>query len=86
MITLSSQTSHVLQPLNVYHFKSFKITLKKARDVVMSKNNHVELYKITLIGLVDQVLEQSLTNKNIKFGFKVIDIWPFNLKVMDSKV
>jgi len=52
----------------------------------MSINNYMQLYKITLIGLVDQVLEQSPTNRNIKSRFKAIGIWPFNLKVMDNKI
>jgi hypothetical protein len=30
----------------------------------------MELNKITIIGWVDQALEQSLTKQNIKYGFK----------------
>ncbi len=40
----------------------------------------MELNKITLTRWVDQILEQSFTNKKIKFGFKATFIWPFNPK------
>lgn len=49
MITSPSHTSHVLQPLNIYCFKPFKITFKKVRDATMSINSHMELNKITLV-------------------------------------
>jgi hypothetical protein len=48
MITLPSNTSYVLQPLDVSCFKPFKTTFKKVKDATMSKNNHMELNKITL--------------------------------------
>jgi hypothetical protein len=57
MITLPSHTSHALQPLNVYCFKPFKISFLKVRDAIMSRNNHMELDKITLDRWVDQALE-----------------------------
>jgi hypothetical protein len=50
-------------PLNVYCFKPFKTTFRKVKNASMSKNNHRELDKITLVGWVDQALEQSLTKK-----------------------
>ncbi len=53
MITLPSHTSHALQALNVSCFKPFKATFKKVKDVTMSRSNHMELDKITLIGWVD---------------------------------
>jgi hypothetical protein len=53
MITLPSHTSHVLQTLNVFCFKPFKISFKKVRDVTMYRNNHMELDNITLVGWVN---------------------------------
>jgi hypothetical protein len=50
MIALPLHTSHALQPFNVYCFKPFKTTFRKVRDVVMSRSNHMELNKITLVG------------------------------------
>lgn len=62
MITLQSHTSHVL---HVSYFKPFKTTFIKVKDLAMFLKNHMELDKITLVGWVDQVLEQSLTKKNL---------------------
>ncbi len=52
----------------------------------MSRSNHMEPNKITLVGWVDQAINQSLTKKNIKVGFKATCIWPFNPKAMDNKI
>jgi hypothetical protein len=57
MITLPSHTSHALQPLDVFCFKPFKIAFKKIKDIIMSKSNHMEPNKITLIRWVDQALK-----------------------------
>jgi hypothetical protein len=57
MSTSPSHSSYVLQPLNVFCFKPFKITLKKVKDVTMFRNNHMEPNEITLIGWVDQNLK-----------------------------
>jgi len=85
MITLSSHTSNALQPLDVSCFKPFKIAFRKVRDATMFRSNHMEPDKIILIGWVDQALEQSLTKKHIKFGFRTIGLWPLNPKAMDNK-
>jgi hypothetical protein len=62
MITLKSHTSHTF---HVSYFKSFKTTFRKVKNLAMSRNNHMELDKITLVGWVDQALEQSLIKKNL---------------------
>ncbi len=46
----------------------------------------MELDKITLIGWVDQALDKSIMEQNIKFGFRVIGIYPLNLRAMDNKI
>ncbi len=51
----------------------------------MSRSNHMEPNKITVIRWVYQALEQSITNKNIKFGFKTTCILPFNPKAIYNK-
>jgi hypothetical protein len=53
MITLPLNTSYALQPLDVSYFKPFKTTFRKVKDATMSKNNHMELDKITLTKWVD---------------------------------
>ncbi len=86
MITLPSHTSHFLQPLDVSCFKSFKTTLRKVRDAAMFRSNHMELDKITIVGWVNQAINQSFTKRNIKAGFTVTNSWPFNPKVMDNQI
>ncbi len=53
MITLPSHTSHALQLLDMSCFKPFKIAFRKVKDVVMFKNNHMELDKIIIARWVD---------------------------------
>jgi hypothetical protein len=48
----------------------------------MVNNNYKEPYKITFANWVDKALDAVLSKKNIKNGFKVIGIWPFNPKAM----
>jgi len=57
MITLHAHTSHALE---VSCFKLFKTTLKNVKDVIMARNNYMELNKIALVGFVDQTLNKSL--------------------------
>jgi hypothetical protein len=57
MITLHAHTSHALQSLNVSCFKLFKTTLKNVKDVIMARNNYMELIKIALVEFVDQALD-----------------------------
>jgi hypothetical protein len=64
MVTLPLHTSHDLQPLDVSSFKPFKTNFRKERDLIMERNNHVELDKVTLVGWVNKDLEDSLTKKN----------------------
>jgi hypothetical protein len=49
-------------------------------------NNHCELNRNMFISWVNKALDTSLTQKNIKSGFRVTKIWPFNPKVMDEKI
>jgi hypothetical protein len=84
MITLPSHTSHVLQPLDVSCFKHFKTTCLKKRYNSMFNNNYKEPYNITFANWVDKTLDAILSKKNIKNGFKVIGIWPFNPKPSDD--
>jgi hypothetical protein len=86
MVTFPAHTFHALQTIDVFCFKPFKTTFRKEKNVVMSKSNYMELDKITLIGWVDQALDKSITEQNIKFGFKVIGIYPLNLRAMDNKI
>ncbi len=52
----------------------------------MVKNNYNEPDKAIFTTWVDKALDVALSKRNIKNGFKVTGIWPFNLKVMDGKI
>jgi hypothetical protein len=51
----------------------------------MARSKFSECDKITLAKWVEKTLDQSLTKKKIKVGFRGIGIWPFNLKAMEKK-
>lgn len=76
---------HVLQPLDVSCFKSFKTTCKIKRDNAMVINNHYELKQSTFVSSVVKVLDLILSKINIKNGFNVTWIWPFSPKAMDEE-
>jgi len=59
MTIIPSHTFHALWTLDVSCFKSFKRTFKKLRNVDVAKNNYMELDKNTLVGCVDQALDES---------------------------
>ncbi len=52
----------------------------------MSKNICKEPNKIMLIGWVDKALDLGLSKKYIKYGFKVVGIWPINPRAMVDKI
>jgi hypothetical protein len=51
----------------------------------MVKNNYNEPDKVTFATWVDKALDVALSKRNIKNGFNVTGIWPFNPKVMDGR-
>ncbi len=86
MVTLLSHTSRALQPLDMSWFKIFKTTFRKEKDSAMSKNICKEPNKIVLVGWVEKTLDLGLSKQNIKYGFKVIGIWPINPRAMVDKI
>jgi hypothetical protein len=67
-------------------FKPFKTTFKKEKNNNMVKNNYNVPNKATFTTWVDKTLNVALSIINIKGGFKVIGIWPFNPKAMDGRI
>jgi hypothetical protein len=51
----------------------------------MVENEYQEPNKITLVGWVEKTIDQLLAKDNTSSRFKVINIWPLNLKVMDKR-
>ena len=78
IVSLSSHTSHALQPLDVSCFKPFKTAFRKIRDrwSLTSKTKAVD--KRTLCEWTSQALQTTLTPKNIMSGFKATGIWPLD--------
>jgi hypothetical protein len=44
-----------------------------------------QAHHATLLSWVDKALDQSLSKKNIKLGFKVIEVYPPNPQTMDKR-
>ena len=78
LLCLPSHTSHVLQPLDVGVFKSFKSLFSKVCTQYMAKNPGRVITEDILSSLVGNALAQSHTPINIFSGFKKAGIYPFN--------
>jgi hypothetical protein len=76
MATLPFHISHVLQPLCVTYFKSFKNAFKK-EDFGMAKNNYFESVEC----LLTMFCNSSWEKKTSKLRFKVTFIWIFGCKL-----
>ena len=69
IVTLSSHTSHTLQPLDVDCFKPLKSTYKKEIDVYMLTSKFVEPDKVVFALWMDRSIHTTLTNATIQVGF-----------------
>ena len=78
MLCLPSHTSHVLQPLDVGVFKSFKSFFSKVCRQYMAKNPGSVITEDILASVVGSAFAQSHTPLNILGGFKKAGIYPFN--------
>lgn len=76
LLCLPSHTSHVLQPLDVGVFKSFKSFFSKICNQYMAKNQGRVITEDILASLVGSALAQSHTPINIFSGFKKGGIYP----------
>ena len=78
LLCLPSHTSHILQPLDVGVFKSFKSFFSKACRQYMAKNPGRVITKDILATVAGDAFAQSHTPLNILGGFKKSGIYPFN--------
>ena len=78
MLCLPSHTSHILQPLDVGVFKSFKSFFSKVYRQHMAKNPGCVITEDILASVVGGAFAQSHTPLNILGGFKKAGIYPFN--------
>ncbi|MCO5569309.1 hypothetical protein L7F22_023021 [Adiantum nelumboides] len=76
IVTLPAHTSHKLQPLDVSVFKSLKGNFKKERAIWQLKIANSQASKSELASIASKAITLSLTETNIKAGFRAIGIWP----------
>ena len=78
LLCLPAHTTHVLQPLNVAVFKSFKSHFAKTCCKYMSNNPGCVITTEAIAALVGEAWPQSMTPINILSGFRKTGIHPFN--------
>ena len=86
ILTLPSHTSHRLQPLDVSVFGPFKRAFKRYRDAWTLQHCGRGATKMVLAQWVSAALQKSLTESNIKAGFRSIGIWPLNSRAVDQYI
>ena len=78
LLCLPSHTSHLLQPLDVGVFKSFKSYFNKACTQYMKEYPGRVITADILASMVAKAFSNSLTPVNIMGGFKRSGVWPIN--------
>ena len=78
MLCIPAHTTHILQPLDVGVFKSFKAAYNKACKKLLSEHPHRVITTEQIAGLIGKAWPQSLTPVNIMSGFKKCGIYPLN--------
>ena len=78
IMSLSSHTSHAVQPLDVACFKPFKTAFRKCIDLWSMENSKKEVEKQGLCEWTSRALKAAFTPNNIKARFCSTGIWPLN--------
>ena len=78
ILCLPAHTTHVLQPLGVGGFKSFKIHFSKSCSKYMSQHPGRVVTADKLASLVAEAWPHSFTSVNITSGFKKTGVYPLN--------
>jgi len=78
LLCLPSHTTHILQPLDVGVFKSFKSHFSKACTKYLAKHPGVVVTPDMLASLVAEAWPSSFTAVNIMAGFKKTGVYPLN--------
>jgi hypothetical protein len=78
LLSFPPHTSHKLQPSDRSVYGPFKKSVNNASDAWLRSNpgRTLTIYDIPFI--VEPIAANALTPKNIKSGFLVTEIWPFN--------
>ena len=85
LLCLPAHTSHILQPLDVGVFKSFKSSFNKACGNYMKQNPGRVITTDVLASMVGQAYPTAFTPVNIFSGFKKTGIYPFNPSAVDDR-
>ena len=78
LLCFPAHTSHILQPLDVGVFKSFKLNFSKACHAYISNHPGQVITTAVIASLVADAWPHSLTPLNILSGFKKCGIHPLN--------
>ena len=78
LLCLPAHTTHILQPLDIGVFKSFKIFFSKACHKYLTKNPGRVVTSDVIASLVGEAWPQASTPLNIMGGFRKCGIYPLN--------
>ena len=85
LLCLPAHTSHILQPLDVGVFKSFKSNFNKVCGNYMKQNPGRVITADLLASMVGQAYPTAFTPVNVLSGFKKTGIYPFNPSSVDDR-
>ena len=86
MVSLSSHTSHELQPLDISCFKPFKQAFRGYRDAWARRNIEKKVEKKELAQWVSLALQKALTTQNIQSDFRAVGIQSLNREAIVRKM
>ena len=85
ILCLPAHTSHILQPLDVGVFKSFKSHFSKACTYHIARHPGRVIITEILVSLVAEAWPCSFTSLNIMSGFKRCGLFPLNPSAVDDR-
>ena len=86
ILCLPAHTTHLLQPLDVGVFKSFKVFFSKACSSYLSKHPGRVITTDMIASLVSSAYRSAFTPTNIIAGFRKTGVFPLNPGVIDDKM
>jgi hypothetical protein len=86
ILCLPAHTTHLLQPLDIGVFKSFKVFFSKACSLYLSQHPGRVITNDKIASLISLAVPNSFTPNNIMSGFRKTGIHPLNPGVIDDKM